>query len=218
MISIIRLLFTSPNPRVAQTHRRPRVQRINAFVLVAVGLASCYRSSSYDGDGQLTDAGWPAIEGNRYKLDLGPVDLTVPGIRSYRLHNLPSAEFTVGLEIIENEPIQMNSARPDHPSLVRLELKNSNDQIAILEEGPLDTWVRSYALGEVTSFLYRRGESRDISNGNGGTQGERLGIKAEKGWGTYFTAGRSSTYIIKFQVIDPRSAAKTAARLVLHGA
>jgi hypothetical protein len=193
--------------------------RTNFFVLVAVtvGLVACYRLSWYDGDGQLTDAGWQAIEGNRYKLDLGAVDLTVPGTRTYRLDNLPSAEFTVGLEILEGEPIQMNSAPPGLLSLVRIELTNSNDQVAILEEGPLDTWVRSYALGHATSFLYRRGESKDIPIGNGATQGERIGIKAENGWGTYFTAGRSGTYSLKFQVIDPRSAVKTAAHLVLHG-
>jgi hypothetical protein len=194
------------------------VRRANIVVLVAaaVGLAACYRSAWYDGDGQLTDYGWQAVEGNRYKLDLGPVNLATPGIRTYRLHNLPGAEFTVGLEIIESKPIQLNSAPPNYPSLVRLELKNSNDQVAIFEEGTLDTWVRSYALGRVTSFLYRRGESRDVPIGNGITQSERLGIKAEKGWGTYFTTRRSSTYIIKFQVIDPRSATATAARLVLH--
>ena len=196
------------------------VRHGNVLILVAVTvvLVACYRSAWYDGDGQLTDAGWQAVEGNRYKLDLGPVDLTAPGIRSYRLHNLPNAEFTVGLEIIESKPNQMDSVPPDHPSLVRLELRNSNEQIAILEERSLDTWVRSYSLGRVTSFLYCRGESREIPIGNGNTQGERLGVKADKGWGTYFTAERSSTYMIKFQVIDPRSAAKTVARLVMYGA
>lgn len=197
------------------------MRRANIVVLVAaaVGLAACYRSAWYDGDGQLTDYGWQAVEGNRYKLDLGPVNLATPGIRTYRLHNLPSAEFAVGLEIVESEPIQQNSTRADHPGLVRLELRNSNNEFAILEEGRLNTWVRSHALTDVTSsFLYRRGESRDFAvDANGDTQSERLGTKAEKGWGTYFTARRSSTYVIKFQVIDPRLPMTTAARLILYG-
>jgi hypothetical protein len=184
--------------------------------VAALSLASCYRASWYNGDGELTDAGWLVLEGNRYKLDLGPLDLTVSGSHTFRLSNLPNAEFTAGIEIIEPEPIPTSDAQPEHTSYVRLELKTSNGEVVVLEEGPLNTWVWSHALRGSTAFLYRRGESRDVPTENGSVRVEPVGLKAANGWGSYFQAERSETYILTFQVIEPRNTAKRPARLMLH--
>jgi hypothetical protein len=184
--------------------------------MVVLTLTACYRASLYDGDGQLTDAGWLVVEGHRFRLDLGPVDLATPGSHSFRLSNLPSAEFCAGVEISHFEPIQENDTHLKHTSYVRLELKRSDGALAVLEEGPLSAWVWSHALQSSNAFLYRRGESRDVPIGNGATRAEPLGLKAAGGWGTYFTPERSERYVLTFQVIDPRSTVKTNARLVLH--
>lgn len=187
------------------------------MLAAVMSLTACYRASSYSGDGRLTDYGWWELEGNRFVLDLGPVDLSVPSRHSYRLSNLPNAEFTAGVEIVEAEPNLIGSARPAHPSVVRLELTTSNNEVAIIEEGPLDIWVWSYGVGGMESYLYRRGEAKEVPLGGGTTTSERLGVKAAKGWGSYFTPEESTTYFLTFEVLDSRSETKRPARLVLYG-
>src|SRR4030095_12778598 len=112
-----------------------------ALLAVLVGVAGCYSTARYDGDGQLTDAGWWVIMGYRYSLDLGPVVLTSPGTYVVRLKGLPNAQFTAGIEVVEDAPIPLATSQAEDTTNVRLELKTSAGEIVVLEEGPLNTWV-----------------------------------------------------------------------------
>jgi hypothetical protein len=188
---------------------------VSVMSLVTAG--GCYHAARYDGDGQLTDAGWLVFMGNRYRLDLGPVDLATPGRHTFRLSDLPRTEFTAGVEITVAEPRELDDAQVAHTSYVRLELKTSAGEIAVLEEGPLNSWVWSHALQGSIAFVYRRGERKDVPLRNGNTRVERVGIKEASGWGTYFTAERSETYFLTLEVVDPSSTATKPAHLILYG-
>ncbi len=177
-------------------------------------LGGCYQASSYKGDGRLIDHGWQNYS-QRYVLDLGPVDLSRAGNYSYKLSNLPHAEFTIGIEIIEAKPNQLNSPRPDHSGHVRLELKSEDGQTIVTEDGTLESWTHSYGLGSTHSYLYRRGEQRDIPLPGGGAQIELLRNPAG-GWGSYFIAQTFKEYTLNFQVLQPNPE-KRSTRLLLHG-
>src|SRR5260221_5810767 len=61
-------------------------------------LSGCYQVSHYSGDGQLIDNG-PFAATDRYVLNLSPVDLTQRGKKTFRMANLPEANFVTGFEI-----------------------------------------------------------------------------------------------------------------------
>ena len=181
---------------------------------VATGLPGCYHVSSYRGDGKLVDYGWRSYS-LRYALDLGPIDLSSVGSYSYKLSNLPHAEFTIGIAILEDKPNELLGPRPDHSGYVRLELKSEDGQTIVLEDGPLESWTHSYALRTPHSFLYRRGEQKDIPLSGGGARIELLRNPAG-GWGSYFIAQEHRNYTLSFDVLKPNPANRPA-RLSLHG-
>jgi hypothetical protein len=191
--------------------------RIHAPLIIAVfaaGAASTSCGLFYSGDGHVIDLGW----GNAplYKIDLGPVDLTHVGTYTYRLVGLPDKELTVGFEIIEAQPND-SDARPSHPSVVRLELKASDDRTVISEYGPLDAWVWSHSQNDPVSFLYRNGEERDIRLEGGSIRIEKLGVKADGGWGTYFSPMRMTSYTLTLNVVEAQHLPQRPTRLQLHG-
>jgi hypothetical protein len=182
--------------------------------LAALVAGGCYRASSYRGDGELVDYGWPTYW-RRYVLDLGPVDLSSLRSYSYTLRKLPDAEFTIGIELIEVQRNDLLGARPDHRGHVRLELKTTDGSTVVLEDGPLESWTWSHGGLDAVSFLYRRGEQRDKRLPGGGAKVELL-RNPHGGWGSYFIADNSKTYTLTFQVIGPNEL-KRNARLMLYG-
>jgi len=193
------------------------VSRVALGVLVlgaSLALAGCYQVASYKGDGKLVDYGWQNYS-QRYVLDLGPIDLSSAGSYSYELSNLPHAEFTIGIAIVEAQPNELNGPRPDHSGYVRVELKAEDGQTIVLEDGPLQNWTHSYALRSPHSYLYRRGEQRDIPLPGGGARIELLRNSAG-GWGSYFIAQEHKSYTLTFEVLKPNPAIRPA-RLSLHG-
>ena len=176
-----------------------------------VALSACYRASSYSGDGRLVDNGWQ-LKGGRYALDLGPIDISRTGKYSYTLKRLPDAEFVIGIEVEEAAPNR--DQRPNHKAQVRLDLKGGGGSI-VAEGGSLDNWTWSYGLGDTKSFLYRRGEGKDVPLPNGGTKGQRVGVKPSGGWGSYFTADESVNYELTFQLLASEMPQRPA-RLVLR--
>jgi hypothetical protein len=192
----------------------PRAVRWLLALLAVVAVAGCYCVSSYRGDGELVDYGWRSYS-RRYVLDLGPVNLSSSGSYSYTLRKLPKAEFTIGIEITELQRNDLLGDRPDHSGHVRLELKAEDGEAIILEDGPLDTWTWSHGGLDAKSFLYRRGEQRDIPLPGGGAQIELL-RNANGGWGSYFIAANSKVYSLRFDITKPNPL-KRDARLVLYG-
>jgi hypothetical protein len=176
-------------------------------------LTGCFASLFYTGDGKFKDNGILAYS-RRYVVDLGPVDLSSPHTYSYRLSGLPHAEFAVIIRAFEPKKNEWD-VRPPHPAVVRLQLNTESGDTVILEQGGLDSWVRGYGVLDNISELYVRGESRDIPLPGGGTRGERLGLKASGGWGTYFDSEPSRKYVLKLEVLS--SEHDTPAHLVLLG-
>ncbi len=189
----------------------------NSFVslCLSVTIAGCARYISYSGDGRFVDNG-PLMYSMRYVLDLGPIDLETHNTRTYRLSELPNAEFVVGLELVEPSPNSVRGPRPDHRGRVRVELRTSAGAVVISENQPLSEWVWSYALGGTTSRLYLRGESKDVPI-PGGARPVRVGEKASGGWGTYFKARSRETYTLTIEVIEPLSVKGRPARVRVVG-
>lgn len=187
-------------------------------VLIGVALfaAGCSHARFYAGDGTFTDRGWLAYSG-RYSIDLGPVSLGAPGTYTYRLNGLPRAQMNVAVSLTEERPNGIGESRPSHPTRVRVELRDCDNQLVILEEGSLDTWVRSFAQRSTESKFYRGGESKDVPLPGGGTRGERLGLKASGGWGTYFNAEPGCEYRLKFDVLPSTQYSQRPSRLVVDG-
>jgi hypothetical protein len=98
-----------------------------------------------------------------------------------------------------------------------MQLRTAEGETVILEEGSLNSWVRSYSALDNISDLYRMGEGKDIPLPGGGTQGERLGVKASGGWGTYFYSESDKTYLLKLEVLSSDQSMKREARLMVVG-
>ena len=181
---------------------------VPAICVALLPIASCDRSHGYRGDGTFRDFG-PATAIDRYVVDLGPIDLSRPNQRSFRLLGLPGVEFTMGLR-------QVNvSARCDAAALssvrVRLEVKTGDGALVIAEDGPLSTWVNSPQL------VYRRGVELEKPEAGGAFQLVRTGVRASGGWGTYFTPRSSAPYFAEFDVVDAQGASGCESRIVLLG-
>lgn len=153
----------------------------------------------------------------RYVLDLGPVDLEHIGVQTFRLAELPNAEFNVGFEIVESVPNALNGPRPDHRGKLRLALMSSDGQVIFRREDSLDQWVWSHGAGDSKSRLYLRGESKDVPIGGGDTKGVRLGEGPSGGWGTYFDSRESESYSLKLEVLEPLAVPGRAVRCVVVG-
>jgi hypothetical protein len=187
------------------------MRRLTLFAFLVV-LSGCSHTG-YNGDGQFTDNGVMAYS-RRYVIDLGPVDLSKPGSYRYTLSGLPRAELVVGLRVFEETQNTWNERR-DYPAVVRMQLQNAQNQTAILEEAPLNSWVRTYGVLDNISELYRQGEGRDIPLAGGGTKGERVGVKASGGWGTYFYSNEGEKYNLTVEVLA--SSMKRPARVIVVG-
>jgi hypothetical protein len=161
------------------------------LVIAAPVLAGCYRASSYTGDGQLTDNGAGAAT-DRYVLNLGTVDLMQQGSKSFRLANLPKANFVVGLEIAtlgNADVIEKKVANP----VIAIELVGPDGDVIFARKAPLDTWAWAVKAGEHRAFVYGRDESE-----------------------TYFDATTKVEYALIFNVLEPdRNQLKYTASLIV---
>ena len=164
--------------------------------------------SGYRGYGEFTDKG-PGTADGRYSVDFGPIDLSKPNHKAFRMVGLPSVEFTMGLR-----PVNVSSgcdAAALNAVSIRLEVKTDNDAIVIYQAGPLNTWVTS------SSLVYRRGAERQEAKPGGAFELVRTGVLAADGWGTYFKPQTSATYFVKFDVLEAKGASSCESRLVLVG-
>jgi hypothetical protein len=125
------------------------------------------------------------------------------------MRGLPQAEFTVGLR-------QVNvSAGCDRAALgsvrVRLDMRTDDGAVVVAEEAPLNAWVSS------PDLVYRRGAEREDPKAGGAFELVRTGVRASRGWGTYFTPERAATYLAQFEVLDAHGVAGCESRLMLLG-
>jgi hypothetical protein len=196
---------------------KPQVNRATPMVVAFLALANicACRYSSYEGDGDFTDNGVLSYS-SRYVLDLGPLDLEKANSRRYRLTKLPTAEFVIGIDLVEMAPNRLAGPRPDHRARVRVQLESSQGETIIDQDVRLENWVWSHGEGDAKSRLYLRGETRDVQAGSS-TQPTRVNEGPSGGWGTYFNSSDSESYTLSVDVLEPISVAGRPARLTLVG-
>jgi hypothetical protein len=152
------------------------------------------------GDGVATDAG-PRYARHRYTVDLA--DLRKPGVTTLSLQvtSLPEVELTVGFDIQANSPgAAIFDAKPIRAS-THLQVVNEKGQVVIDHRAPLDQWVWSGAVNQRSrSFVYARGEQREIPVGADAVRLERAEVKADEGWGTYFVPRDDGRYTINLSI------------------
>src|SRR5258706_6099567 len=126
-------------------------------------LCGCYRVSNYSGDGQLIDNG-PAAATDRFVLNLGPIDLARSGTRTFRLENLPEANFVTGVDIsVASGDRATNATRRANP-VISLELSGSDGKVLFAKKSALDAWTWSVPAGGLPAFVYGREEPRTYFN------------------------------------------------------
>lgn len=156
---------------------------LSSVMTVPGMLSGCYRISNYAGDGQLVDNGASAAT-DRYVLNLGPIDLTRRGTKSFRIVNLPMANFVVGFEIVtlDNNVLDGNAASPTNAAnpTVAIELTSLDEQVLFARQASLDAWTWAVRSGEYRAFVYGRDEPR-----------------------TYFDATPNTVYTLTLKVIEP---------------
>ena len=169
------------------------MNRLIGFLLgstaVLIMLAGCYHASSYAGDGRLIDNGASAAT-DRYVLNLGSIDLTQRGTKTFQIANLPEANFVAGLEIVapDNNIIERRAANPT----VAIELTSLDGKVLFARQAPLDAWTWAVRVGEHRAFVYGRDEPR-----------------------TYFDVTPKAEYRLTIKVIEPeRSWSKYTASLI----
>jgi hypothetical protein len=177
---------------------------IFAALFLTILLSGCARS--YEGDGELSDQGLGTAR-ERYRLDLGLVDLSSGGAVMFKMKGLPAEEFTAGLEGISHCVVEGSNS----PIRVRLALSSAQNGVVISEEAPLREWNQS------RGFWYRKGLEKEVPTTGEVTEIKRIGILADDGWGTYFTARPRSAYSLKLSVVIAQEAFSCPARLVLYG-
>jgi hypothetical protein len=163
-----------------------------------IGAVACSHAPFYTGNGHFTDNGFMAYS-RRFVIDLGPVNLSKMGTYNYILSGLPQAEFVISIRVIEETTNTLNG-KPDYPAVVRVHLQNDRNETVIDEQAPLNSWVRSYGTLDNVSELYREGEEREVPIA-GGYRGEKLGVKASGGWGTYFYSDEGEKYKLRVDVL-----------------
>lgn len=199
---------------------KARIPRAKSLWLAApcaavILLSGCFHAAFYSGDGRFTDNGILAYS-NRYVIDLGAIDLSTSGTYTYKLSGLPCARFTVGINVTEDKPNRLFGV-VHYGASVRVHLQTAEGETVILEEGSLDSWTRSYGIGDRISHLYQRGETKEILLPGGGSRSELLGIKASGGWGSYFNSEFEKTYRLTLEVLVSEKSANRPARIALVG-
>lgn len=158
------------------------------------------------GDGMASDAGpWYAM--NRYVVELA--NLRQPELTSLKLQltSLPEVELTLGFDIHASSSRETILDTKPISALAHLLVVNERSEVVIDQRAPLDRWVWSGAVSRKSeTFVYARGDWREIPIGPGTVRQERANIKADEGWGTYFTPRHDGRYTVTLSIQgrDPR--------------
>jgi hypothetical protein len=184
----------APLERGSGTRLPPAAGRLAACAALGVALLLAARPPlAHEGDGAFTDNGAQAPH-SRYVLDLGPVDLGKPGRHEYRFGHLPGTEFAIGLRLA---PRRGKSGAPPAVA-VRVTLENEKDELVVHAEGRLADWLWSEA--DDAWFVYQRGQQTHVAVAPRATRPQRIGLRADGGWGTYFTPRTGARYRLVIDV------------------
>lgn len=169
---------------------------VGALLLCAAAFAAWFvMRPSFAGDGELTDAGWLMLKGNRFRLDLGPVDLHQPVPRTYRFSGLPAQTFVVGLQFAATEAFQkQNEGHQCEGLVLSLQVLDENNRVVIDQSAPLNEWTWSS-----DGFVYRRGPYIETPAQGGGVTTSPVPEGVDGGNGTYFEPRSGGTYSLTFR-------------------
>jgi hypothetical protein len=184
------------------------------ILILLLAYAKYHVGHSYKGDGRFIDNGCTAAT-DRYVLDLGEIDLASNQKYTYKMTNLPTEEMTIGFSIegfknIQNQDNAVYFTRPVN-ALVRIILTNSKGNLVVNEMSYLSQWAWSgRASNYRESFVYLRGEEvkRKLSKGSDVVANDRIEVKPDGGWGTYFTPTSLTAYHLTIEIIEPAKNAK----------
>jgi len=79
---------------------------------------------------------------------------------------------------------------------------DENGRVVIDESERLKEWVWSGSPHESTSFVYRRGISRDVPNADGSVSPTAVGLKPDSGWGSSFAPRRNGRYELRVEILE----------------
>jgi hypothetical protein len=168
--------------------------RLAAGALLIGICSACCSSPSYRGDGTITRHGFGA------DVDLGSIDLSKQGHFEFSMEGLSPCDMVVGIR----------TAQQHLDAVVRMTLANDRGETVIEEQGPLQSWVWM----EPGYFVYRLGNDRDIPiPGQSSVRVERVTVRADGGWGSYFTPVRTHRYRLAIDVQQPATFEATQAHL-----
>jgi hypothetical protein len=152
------------------------------------------------GDAVATDLG-PRYAIDRYRVELA--DLRKPEVTTLKLHvtSLPEVELILGFDVhVSAFSEAILDAKPIR-ALTHLRVVNENGQVVIDHRAPLSQWVWSGAINQRSkSFVYARGDEREIPIGDDTVRLERAQVKADDGWGTYFVPRDDGRYTISLNI------------------
>lgn len=170
--------MTSPFENALSFTRRSLVPWCLASLALVLMMA-CDSVGKYSGDGKLTDSGAMAAI-DRYVLDLGPVSLRSTGVKAYKIQNLPSTSFVVGIDI---RPLTASFAALEKKPVnttVSISLVGHNGGVIFAKAAKLDTWTWSIPSTGDFAFVYLEGEQ-----------------------GSSFTPKGNVPYSLKLEVVSP---------------
>jgi len=186
------------------------------ILMVAIYVAACNRSLLYRGDGHLSDAGIGAAA-DRYVLDLGHIDLTNRGEYRFLLAGLPSTTMTIGFQVGPSFAGEKTWQTKPLDARVEMKLNREDGSLVIIEGSRLPTWVWSYRVTDLDSFVYRGGKDERVDLGNGSSTYRLLGVRADGGWGSYFDPRSLRRYRLAVRVLEPMTGRRYPVRLLIKG-
>lgn len=154
---------------------------LSPFFFVIPMTISCSAANDYSGDGKLVDNGMLAAT-DRYVLDLGSISLKSQGGRTYRLENLPSTSFVIGIDV--------GAPSSSFPVLEKKPIRSS---VSISLMGPDGKPVFSTA-GELASWTWSIPST-----------GERAFVYKDGSLGSSFTPTTKTAYELRVEVLKPDS-------------
>ncbi|HVR76680.1 MAG TPA: hypothetical protein VMT52_20285 [Planctomycetota bacterium] len=176
----------------SRTPRFPVARVLLLFLLPASGCASWF----FRGDGTFVDHGSSSAR-KRYVLDLGLIDLSAPGSRSFTFRGLPEEVFHVGLWVRDpssttgmfddwTHPLRSREQNSESPldCEIRLVLRDASNNVELSEEGNLNDWM----------------------SGTGGRIPKEAFVHGRFSW---FYPRRSETYTLELTVIRPATLSET---------
>jgi len=131
---------------------------IAMLLMVMAVIHGCSQPNTYFGDGRLIDYG-PTAPDHRYVIEIGPIDLSQTGTRTFNMTGLPRTYFVMGLQIPLRAADRI-SGNVTTPANVSLDLVRRPGDMVAMVTTPLRDWTWSNPKGEDKAFAYLRQSPR----------------------------------------------------------